>query len=518
MSARFNLDDGSVFVVIGSGAGGGTLSNDLAQKGHKVVCLEAGPRLSLTDVVNDEAVMFEKLTWLDRRMATGKPDPNFPVWGCKTVGGTTMHWTGACPRIEPYEMRALSTYGPLPDTTLVDWPVTPEEIAPWYDKAEIRMGVTGKHGLPFLPAGNNTKVLEAGARMCGYTDIDTHNMAINSVPRDDRPPCQQLGFCTSGCAVGAKWSTLYTEIPKAEETGRFELRPDSMVTGVDLGADGRVESVTYLNKGRTVTQKCRAVSVAGNVVETTRLLLNNRSARFPNGLANGSGLVGRNYMRHFTIQVMGVMPGKVNFHRQTHLAGVVRDERTHKPERGFVGGFLISTVPFTPEILAKNMMIGGWGEDLTSVLDKYDHLAGLLLTGEDPPQLSNGITLHPTERDGYGLPVPVIHYEDHPNTIAMKTYAWKVGRRIYEALGAEKIVEMGDFIPATHNMGTARMGTDPKASVCTPYGRTHDVANLFVSDGSLFPTAAGCNPTLTIVALALRQAEHIDGEIRAGRL
>ncbi|PNU04386.1 GMC family oxidoreductase [Novosphingobium guangzhouense] len=515
---QFSLDDSSVFVVIGSGAGGGVLGNELAQKGHKVVCLEAGRRLEMSDIVNDEAEMFGKLTWLDRRMATGKPDPNFPVWGCKTVGGTTMHWTGACPRFEPHEMRARTTYGALPDTTLVDWPVTPEEIAPWYDKAEVRMGVTGRQGMPFLPPGNNFKVLEAGARKCGYTDIDTHNMAINSIERDDRPSCHQLGFCTSGCAVGAKWSTLYTEIPKAEETGRFELRPECMVTGIELGPDGRVSGVTYLHQGKRVTQKARAVAVAGNVVETTRLLLNNSSDRHPQGLANSSGLVGRNYMRHFTIQVMGVMPGKVHFHRQTHLAGVVRDERGHRPERGFAGGFLISTVPFTPEILAKNMIIGGWGRDLTEVLDKYDQLAGMLLTGEDPPQLSNRITLHPTERDGYGLPVPVIHYEDHPNTIAMKEYAWKAGRRIYEALGAENVIEMGDYIPATHNMGTARMGDDPRASVCTPFGRTHDVANLYIADGSLFPTAGGCNPTLTIVALALRQAQHIDREVAAGRL
>jgi choline dehydrogenase-like flavoprotein len=515
---RFSLEDESVFVVIGSGAAGGTLSNELARKGHKVVCLEAGPRLTLSDIVNDEAVMFDKLTWLDKRMATGKPNPQFPVWGCKTVGGTTMHWTGACPRLEPTEMRARSTYGELRDTTLVDWPITPEELAPWYDKAEIRMGVTGKHGMPFLPAGNNFKVLAAGARKCGYIDIDTHNMAINSISRDGRPPCQQLGFCTSGCAISAKWSTLYTEIPQAEKTGHFELRPESMATSISLSEAGRVNGVTYLSGGKTHTQKATGVAVAGNVVETTRLLLNTRSARFPHGLANNSGLVGRNYMRHFTIQVIGVMPGKVHFNRQTHLAGVVRDERPHRPERGFVGGFLISTVPFSPEILAKHLLPGGWGRDLTSVLDKYDQLAGLLMTGEDPPQLSNAITLHDTERDANGLPVPVVHYEDHPNTMAMKTYAWKQGRKIYEALGAEQVIEMGDDIPATHNMGTARMGHDPKASVCNPFGQTHDVDNLFISDGSLFPTSGGCNPTLTIVALVLRQAEHINGRIHTGRL
>lgn len=515
---RFSLKDTSAFVVIGSGAGGGTLSNELAQNGHNVVCLEAGRRLDFADIVNDEAIMFERLTWLDRRMATGKPDPNFPVWTCKTVGGTTMHWTAACPRLEPHELRARTTYGDIPDTTLADWPVTPEELAPWYERAEIRMGVTGRNGLPHLPPGNNFKVLEAGGRACGYRDIDTHNMAINSVDRDDRPSCRQLGFCTSGCAIGAKWSTLYTEIPRAEDTGRFELRPECMVTKINLGPSGRVDSVTYIHQNTQYTQKARAVVIAGNTVETTRLLLNNRSERFPNGLANSSGLVGRNYMRHFTIQVMGVMPGIVNFHRQTHLAGIIRDERHHRPERGFVGGFLINTVPFTPEILAKNMIIGGWGRDLTSVLDKYDHLAGMLLIGEDLPQASNRITLHPSERDGYGLPVPVIHYEDHPNTVRMKTYAWAQGRKIYEALNAERVIEMGDYIPATHNMGTARMGTDPKASVCDPFGRTHDVANLFVADGSLFPTSGCANPTLTIVALALRQADFLGRQAMTGRI
>ncbi len=514
----FSLDDSSVFVVIGSGASGGTLANELAQRGHKVVCLEAGRRLDFSDIVNDEAVMFEKMTWLDRRIATGKPDPNFPVWNCKTVGGTTMHWTAACPRLEPHEMRALSTYGPMADTTLVDWPISYEEIEPWYDAAEKRMGVTGRQDMPFLPPGNNFKVLEAGGRLCGYKEIDTHNMAINSKDYDDRPSCHQLGFCTSGCAIGAKWSTLYTEIPRAEATGRFELRTEAMVTHITLGNNGRVESVSYWQNGRTHVQKVRAVSVAGNVVETTRLLLNNTSTRFPDGLANTSGLVGRNYMRHFTVQVMGVMPGEVHFYKQTHLAGVIRDERYHKPERGFVGGFLMNTVPFTPEILAKNMLIGGWGRDLTKILDNYKRLAGMLLIGEDPPQLSNRITLHPTERDGYGLPVPVIHYEDHPNTIAMKTYAWSRGRKIYEALGAEQVIEMGDYIPATHNMGTARMGTNAKESVCDIYGRTHDVDNLYISDGSLFPTSGCPNPTLTIVALTLRQAEHIDHRLKAGKL
>jgi choline dehydrogenase-like flavoprotein len=428
-----------------------------------------------------------------------------------------MHWTASCPRLLPHEFAARSTYGEVADTTLVDWPLSYDEIAPWYDRAEDRLGVTGTHGIPMLPGNNNYKVLEAGARRCGYTDVDTNHMAINPQPRDGRPGCQQLGFCTSGCAVGAKWSTLYTEIPRGEKTGRLELRTEVFATRIHVDANGRATGVTYRD-AKGVERMQKAVCVAGNVVETTRLLLNSRTDSLPQGVANSSGLVGRNYMRHVSVQVIGLMPGPVDFHRGAHVAGIVKDERVFRPERGFVGGFIMHTVPFTPEILAKNLMPGVWGPELTRVLDRYRNLAGLLICGEDLPQASNRVYLHPTEKDEHGLPVPVVHYERHPNSIALKSYAWGRGRRIYESLGATDVFEMGDNIPATHNMGAARMGTDPRASVCNPYGQTHDVANLFVSDGSLFPTSGSGNPTLTIVALALRQAEHIAGRMRANRL
>lgn len=506
---RFSLEDTSVFLVVGSGAGGGTLSHELSRQGFNVVCLEAGRRLDVGEIVNDDTEMFGKMTCLDRRIGSGDANPDFPVWTCKTVGGSTMHWTAACPRLEPHEMRALSTYGPIEGTTLADWPVTPDEIAPWYDLAEKRMGVTGRHGMPMLPPGNNYKVLAAGARRCGYNEIDTHNMAINAVEYDERPACRQLGFCISGCAMTAKWSTLYTEIPKAEATGRFELRTGAMATAINLGPDGKAESVTYLRDGERFTQKVRGVAVAGNAIETARLLLNSRSDRNPDGVANSSGQVGRNYMRHFHVGVMGVMPGKVHFYRQTHLAGVVRDERHYRPERGFAGGFFITTVPFTPELLAKMMIPGGWGRELSSALEAYDRIAGLLIFGEDMPSADNRIALHPTEKDASGLPVPTIHYRYHPNTLKMRDYAWSRGKAIYQSLGAERVFPMGEALPATHNMGTARMGHDPKTSVCNAYGRTHDVSNLFVSDASVYPTVGCANPTLTLVALVLRQADHI---------
>ncbi len=283
--------------------------------------------------------MFAKFTWLDERIGSGDTLPRFPVWNCKTVGGTTMHWTATSLRLQPHELRARTTYGAVEDANLADWPLTYDELAPYYDAAEDRMGVTGAHGIDRLPGNNNYLVLEAGARKIGYQQINTNNVAINSKARDGRPGCLQLGFCISGCAIAAKWSTLYTEIPQAEATGHFELRPECMAVGVKHDAKGRITAVDYLDPdGELQTQQARAVCVAGNVVETTRLLLNSRSDQFPDGLANSSGMLGKNYMRHVLAGVVGLMPGPVNLHRGTHQAGIVMDERGFDPGRGFIGG------------------------------------------------------------------------------------------------------------------------------------------------------------------------------------
>jgi choline dehydrogenase-like flavoprotein len=517
MSKKFSLTDDSVVVVIGSGAGGGVLGNELAQRGIDVVCLEAGRRLVQSDIVNNETEMFGKLTWLDPRIGSGQAIPGFPVWTCKTVGGTTMHWTASCPRLQEHEFRARSTYGDIADTNLVDWPLDLKELAPYYSLAEDRMGVTGTHGIPRLPGNNNYKVLEAGAGKVGYKKIDTNNVAINSEVRDGRAACLQTGFCTSGCVVQAKWSTLYTEIPAAEKTGHFELRPESMVLAIKHDKQGRVSEVHYLDKnGELKIQKAKAVCVAANAVETSRLMLTSGSTRFPHGLANSSDQLGRNYMRHFIAGVVGEMPGPVNLHRGAHQAGIVKDESGHHPERGFAGGILMLTAPFTPEIFARFLQPGGWGRELANTLENYDHLASMLVHGEDLPQLTNRISLHREQKDAYGLPLPIVHYKEHPNTSRMKAYALEKGKQVYRSLNAKKIHTMVDVFPATHNMGTARIGHDPRSSVCNPWGQTHDIPNLFVSDGSLFPSVGCENPTLTIVALVLRQADYLESQLKNG--
>ena len=519
MAKTYDLSDGSVVVVVGSGAGGGTLANELAQRGIDVVCLEAGPRLTMGDIANDWPTMFSRLSWLDKRIGTGDLNASLPLWVCKTVGGTTVHWAGAALRFQEHEFKARTTYGEIAGANLMDWPLSYAELSPFYDKAEDKMGVTGTHDIPRLPGNNNFKVMAAGAKRVGYTEVHTGNMAINSEPRDERPACHQIGFCMAGCAIGAKWSTLYTEIPKAEATGRFELRPSSMVLKINHDPSGKVTGVVYADKdGATHEQKARVVCVAGNAVETPRLLLNSASSKYPDGLANSSGQVGRNFMRHMSGTVYAIMPGRVNFERGTQMAGIIKDEARHDPKRGFAAGYEMETLPgFGLVGVATNVVAGGWGRDYAKVIEMYDHFAGMWLVGEDLPQQGNGVTLHATEKDQHGLPVPVVHFKDHQNDFAMRNHAYKAGGAVYQALGATQIFELPPF-PSTHNMGTCRQSENPRDGVCNKFGQAHDIPNLFISDGSQFTTSGAENPTLTIVALSIRQAGYIAERMGRGEV
>jgi choline dehydrogenase-like flavoprotein len=512
--ARYDLKDDSVVIVIGSGAGGGTLANELCQKGMPVVLLEAGKRVEIDDFVNDEWKSFLQLAWLDKRTTSGnwrvaKDFPNLPCWTCKTVGGTTTHWAGASLRFQEHEFQVKTAYGEMSGVNLLDWPLTLGEMEPYYAKAEDKMGVTRTNDIPGLPGNNNFKVMYNGATRVGYQTVHTGRMAINSRPRDDRTSCHQLGFCFQGCKMGAKWSTLYTEIPKAEATGKLDLRPQSMVLQIQHDDAGKVTGVLYADKdGKQQVQKGRAVCVAGNSVETPRLLLNSASAKFPDGLANSSGQVGRNYMRHTTGSVYAIFDEPVHMYRGTTMAGVVLDEHHNDPARGFVGGYELETLSLGLPFMAAFLDPGAWGRDFAWAMENYAHMAGMWIVGEDMPQESNRVTLHPEQKDPFGLPIPNVHYDDHANDLAMRNHAYKQGRAIYEAVGAKRVYETPPY-PSTHNLGTCRQSANPRDGVCNAHGQTHDIANLFISDGSQFTTGAAENPTLTIVTLAIRQADYI---------
>ncbi|MBZ9558393.1 MULTISPECIES: GMC family oxidoreductase [unclassified Modicisalibacter] len=515
---RFALDD-AVVVIVGSGAGGGTLAHELARQGIDVVVLEAGALHTRDDFLADEWASFSQLAWLDKRTTSGsfrlaRDFPNLPAWIVKSVGGTTVHWAGASLRIQPHEFRALSHYGKLDGANLLDWPLDPDELAPYYDNAEDRMGVTRTHGIHGLPGNNNFHVMYTGATKLGYT-CNTGHMAINSEIRDGRAPCQQRGFCFQGCRTGAKWSTLYTELPRAIATGHMELRPQSHVATIEHDDQGRVTGVVYFDaNGDRQRQKARLVAVAGNSIETPRLLLNSASAQFPDGLANSSGQVGRNYMRHMTGSVYATFDEPVHMYRGTTMAGIVSDEVGFDPSRGFAGGYEMETLSLGLPFMAAFLDPGAWGKDFTHALDQYAHMAGMWLVGEDMPRESNRITLNHDVKDAYGLPVANVHYDDHDNDLAMREHAYQRGSAIYEAVGARDIYRVPPY-PSTHNLGSCRMSAKPEDGVCNAHGQSHDIPNLFIADGSQFTTSAAENPTLTIVALAVRQAEYIGKQLKA---
>ena len=522
MAAPYALDDDGVVVIIGSGAGGGTLGNELAQKGIDVVIVEAGARHEYEDFVNDEWASFAQLAWTDARTTSGtwrvaKNFPGLPAWIVKAVGGSTTHWAGASLRFQEHEFKTLTTYGKVEGANLLDWPITLQDLEPWYEKAEAKMGVTRTNDLPGLPGNNNFKVLKAGADKLGYKECHTGRMAINSVQRDDRNACQQTGFCFQGCRWGAKWSTLYTEIPRGEATGKLEVRPNSHVTRIEHDASGKVTGVVYMDKdGKEQRQKARIVALAGNSLESPRILLNSASSLFKDGLANSSGQVGKNYMRHMTGSVYAVFDKPVHMYRGTTMAGIVQDEARHDPSRGFVGGYEMETLSLGIPFMAAFLDPGAWGREFTSALDSYTNMAGMWLVGEDMPQEKNGVTLSDV-KDKWGMPVANVHFDDHPNDIAMRDHAYERGMELYRAVGATRVFPTPPY-PSTHNLGTNRMSEKPSDGVVNKHGQTHDIPNLFISDGSQFTTGGAENPTLTIVALAIRQADFIAGQMSSGTI
>ena len=313
--------------------------------------------------------------------------------------------------------------------------------------------------------------------------------------------------------MGAKWSTLYVDIPAGEKTGKLEVRANSQVLKIKHDKSGKVTGVLYADKdGKQHMQKARVVCVAGNSFESPRLLLNSASSKYPDGLANSSGQVGKNYMRHMTGSVYALFDKPVNMHRGTTMAGIITDESIHDPKRGFVGGYEMETLSLGIPFMSAFLDPGAWGREFSTALDSYKNMAGMWLVGEDMPQEKNGVTLHATEKDQFGLPVPNVHFDDHENDIAMREHAYKQGAAVYDAVGATRTFPTPPY-PSTHNLGTNRMSANARDGVVNKWGQTHDIKNLFISDGSQFTTGAAENPTLTIVALAMRQARRIADEM-----
>ena len=292
-----------------------------------MVLLEAGKRHEVSDFVNDEWDSFAQLAWVDPRTTSGtwrvaKDFPTVPAWIFKTVGGSTVHWAGASLRFQAHEFKARTTYGASRARSCSTGRYARGNGAVVH-RAENKHGGHGNQWHSRLPGNNNFKVFAPARRKIGYKECIPGNMAINSRPRDGRAVCLQIGFCFQGCRTDAKWSTLYTEIPTGEETGKLDVRPESH-GGADRAqrrGQGDRRRVSR-SAGKQQRQKARVVMVAGNSIESPRFLLNSRLGEVPGGLANCSGQVGKNYMRHMTgSRVRGVQRRPVNMYRGTTMAG-----------------------------------------------------------------------------------------------------------------------------------------------------------------------------------------------------
>ena len=524
--------------VIGTGAAGGVWIDACTRAGLEVVALERGPELGPADFMHhDEWSNTHRGEGFapDWRDTLRETDGEVAQLGrsamlAQCVGGGTAHWGGQSWRYREDDFRLLSSEGPVAGANLADWPIRYAELEPWYARAEQRLGLAGRAGAnpfeaprrrgypnPAHPPRSATLALERGAKALGLHPFPTP-LAINSQPYAGRGICLNGGQCSNfGCPTQAKASTLSIQIPAARATGRLELQTGTRAMELVVGANGRVRSVrTRSADGQQGEVRARHFVLAAGSIASPHLLLFSRSARFPDGLANGSGLVGRNLMFHI-FSYVGLELPEESF-GAFGPAGMLSIDDFHASDakRGFIRGAVVSEAaepgPLwaaykAPDYLGRKT--GAWGKPLKDYLRRYPRLAALISIGEDLARHQNRVDLDPDHVDSDGVPLPRITHQNHPNDLALARGFEKTMTQIADAAGAKKTFSF-DFTRAKggtgHLLGTCRMGNDPSKSVVDRAGRSHEVPNLYIPDGSCFPSASGYNPTLTIIANAERMA------------
>jgi choline dehydrogenase-like flavoprotein len=536
--APFRPADEVDFVVIGAGAAGGVLAKELATAGLSVVVLEQGPYLRERDFKHDEfGVTFLPAMTNDlkrqpntyRKSESEKATPQECIQYGRQVGGGSVHFTGNYWRFHPSDFRERSLFGPVGGGSLADWPIEYADLEPYYTKAEYDLGISGLGGsnpfdgprskpypLPPMPVKSSGVLFEQAARKLGLHPFPAP-VAILSQPYRGRGACTHCGMCEAfGCEMRAKSSTLATVIPAALKTGNCELRPESYVHKVQTNGNGKVTGAIYFDTAnREVFQRAKAVAVCANGAETPRLLLLSASADFPNGLANSSGLVGRNLMFDSGPIVSGVFEHPLNEFKSIQVTRVLHDFYESDPKRGFYGGGgLDARFDYYPISFALFGMPGDlprWGPEYKKTLSEYfTRTMSIEAHASCVPVESNSISLDPDVKDAWGLPALRVTFDSHPDDLKATAFLRKRMFELMDAAGAKKSWEgPSPLLPSRHLMGTCRMGLDPKTSVVNAYNRAHDVENLYIVDGSSLVTAARQQPTATIQALAYRTADRI---------
>ena len=519
---QYAEDEPVDFAIVGTGAGGGTLACKLAEYGFSVVALDAGPYWRpLEDFASDEHEQA-KLYWTDERITDGENPIQLGANNSgKSVGGSTVHFAMVSLRFRPewFKARSRLGYG-------ADWPLDWREMWTYYAEVEEALKISGpvnypwgpkRPRYPYRPHELNAAalVLAQGAEALGI-DWSPTPLATVSAPRGHSPPCVYRGMCVLGCSTNAKQSVLITWLPRALAAGA-EIRDLAMVGRVEHDGSGRVTGVHYIRQGRWRFQRARNVVVAGYAIETPRLLLNSATSRFPDGLANSSGLVGKNLMVQSNQAVWGIMEHEIRSYKGPPSLAITEHWNYTDKGKDFFGGYAYMSQGPLPVVWSgtQSSKRGLWGQRLLDEMENYNHHVGLKIVGECLPQERNRVTLT-DENDQYGLPVPRITYSFCDNDKKLIGHSLSFMRHALDAAGATEIWDETD--DTCHLNGTARMGDDPRTSVVNADCRSWDIPNLWICDGSVFPTVGGVNPSLTIQAIACRTADRIKAMAGRGEL
>jgi choline dehydrogenase-like flavoprotein len=533
-------------VVIGSGAGGAPVAAVLAEAGARVVILEKGPYYTSGDFIHDEVKICRRDFWvpyLDDEPHTIRKSEAEPAkrtrsgWTSACVGGATVHMSGFFYRLKPSDLRLAEMTGGVENAEIADWPISLEALLPYYDMLEARIGVSGRAGvnpfeardrpfpLPPLRPHPAAALFDEAARSLGYHPYPTPR-AIASRVFGQRPPCNYCGLCGDyGCENASKSSCLVTFIPAAEATGRCQVKARSMARRVLTDESGRAQGVEYLDaQGKVRTIGARVVCLAASAVESARLLLMSQSNRFPHGLANNNGLVGKN----LTFSTLG--KGTAVFDRRELIARVglrgmdlpffqrsVQDDYWMEgsglalPKGGTYNFIIEHPNPINAAVrLAAGEKWQIFGPEFKDRLRKHfleELTVEFEIFGESLPWKGSYVDLDPERKDRFGLPVARITARNHPAADKVNVKMLGRGMDMLKAMRpAAKRVYAWTWKDTTYHLqqGTCRFGTDPARSVLDPTCQAHEVRNLYVTDGSFMPTSGGVPSTATIMANSLR--------------
>jgi gluconate 2-dehydrogenase alpha chain len=546
-------------VLVGMGAMGGVVAPTLAEAGLDVVALEAGPWRTTEDFLPDElghayycrAGMGRKFNAEMPRWRTSEDEDTreatFSLGRMmNSVGGSVVHYGAWLRRYHPHHFRHRSfleeNYGAdvIPDdSTLVDWPLSYDDLEPYYTRLEHAIGIAGNDANPYISRSEPLPMSPLRPCRLGeqFTDV-VESMGLNpypvpagmnSEPYDGRPATTYTAWSNGfGSFNGAKWHPGMTHVPRALKTGNLDLRTHCRVTGVRTDGEGRASGVEYLDaNGQRRVQDAKTVILCSYTFENVRLLLSSTDEHHPDGLGNNTGQVGKHFMTKMFSDVSGYVPDDV-FNRHTGPApqSIILDDYLStdfdSPEHGFVGGATLSAEnQYLPIEISRESLpndVPAWGQEYKDHLREWNHWAAVRIQPTCLPYETNYLDLDPEyhEEGSEGKPLLRITYDIRDNERRLHEWMAEKSTEILEELGATKTWGGPSFtgVGSSHDLGGCRMGEDPETSVVDPDLEVHDTPGLFVYSGAVFPTCPGINPTLTMWAVCLRAAERLAGRVR----